>query len=346
MRKALLFLCITLFIPFLIYGSEKKSINFKKIISKNFKVDVSPFHESFNPSICKFGNQYILTFRYSPDPNAYRWVSYVGVMLLDSEFNPLTAPELLDLRQGYSITPSQTEDARIFTYEDQLYIIYNDNRDTENPLPEQRRDIYLAEISYSNGHFTASNPIKLTHSENYEKQKWEKNWTPFIYQDDLLLYYSIESNQVLDMNWDSGLCSPFFTTFPKINWNWGAIRGGTPAQMVDGEYLAFFHSSKPIKSEVSRDAPRAHYFMGAYTFSSHPPFEITKISRQPINGDNFYTYSNRPLRVIYPGGYVISENTIYIAYGKDDHEIWIASMSKDKLMHSLKSIKLKNRERH
>lgn len=329
-----------------LHSSEKKSINFKKIVNKTFKIDVSPFDEAFNPSLCKLGNEYVLTFRYLPEPNTQPWISYVGIMLLDDAFNPLSAPELLDLRQRNATAPSQTEDARIFTYNDQLYIIYNDNRDVTNPSAEQHREMFIAEVIYNNDHFTASDPVKLMHSENYDTHKWEKNWTPFVYQDNLLLYYSIGPNQVLDLNWESEICRPLFTSLAKVNWSWGTIRGGTPAQMVDGEYLAFFHSSQHIKSNASTDAPRWHYFMGAYTFSAQPPFDIKKISQEPINGENFYIKSNQPKRVIYPGGYAISGDTVYVAYGKDDHEVWIASMSKAKLMQSLKPVKVKNRERH
>ena len=78
-----------------------------------------------------------------------------------------------------------------------------------------------------------------------------------------------------------------------------------------------------------------HYFMGAYTFSAEPPFQITKISQKPIYADEFYTQSDNWKRVVFPGGFVSSGQNIYVAYGKDDCEMWIAALDKEALMNSL-----------
>ena len=79
--------------------------------------------------------------------------------------------------------------------------------------------------------------------------------------------------------------------------------------------------------------------MGAYTFSSKPPFEITKMTPAPIVGKDFYKESDYFRRIIYPAGYVVSGDTIYISYGKDDQEIWIATLDKNGLKDALVSAK-------
>jgi len=93
-----------------------------------------------------------------------------------------------------------------------------------------------------------------------------------------------------------------------------------PQAFVETNVLGTFHLL-----EVVRKNPRIH-------------FHITRISNQPINAQDFYVNSELPKRVIYPGGYVVSGNQIYIAYGKDDHEVWIAVMDKHKLMRSLRQV--------
>jgi predicted GH43/DUF377 family glycosyl hydrolase len=332
----LLFLLLSITIS--LNAQKKCTINYPKIVRRTFQIDVSPFKDSFNPSICPFGDEYILTFRYRPELATRPWISYVGIMRLDSTFTRISDPELLDVRKGKTLIPSQSEDARVFCYKDEIYIIYNDACDIENPSRNQRREMYIAKVLFEEGHFSVEDPIKIIHKDNYYIQNWEKNWTPFVYGDSLLMCYSLVPNQILDVNWLAEECKPLFISSPKVNWQWGSVRGGTPAQLVDGEYLAFFHSSLSLYSNVSSDQPRYHYFMGAYMFSSQPPFKITKISSEPINGENFYTRSSQPLRVIYPGGYVISGENIYIAYGKDDHQIWIGEVNKKTLMKSLKPI--------
>lgn len=40
-------------------------------------------------------------------------------------------------------------------------------------------------------------------------------------------------------------------------------------------------------------------------------------------------------RVIFPSGFVVSGDVIYVSYGKDDLEIWIASIDKKRLQDCL-----------
>lgn len=63
-----------------------------------------------------------------------------------------------------------------------------------------------------------------------------------------------------------------------IRWEFGAPRGGTPALLVNGEYLAFFHSKKRVFKHGTT-SKIGTYFMGAYTFSSEPPFMLLRASR-------------------------------------------------------------------
>ena len=78
-----------------------------------------------------------------------------------------------------------------------------------------------------------------------------------------------------------------------------------------------------------------HYFMGAYTFSAEAPFQITSITPDPIMAEEFYTPSSFNKRVIFPGGFVASDSKIYVAYGKDDREMWIATLDKDALKNAM-----------
>ena len=83
-----------------------------------------------------------------------------------------------------------------------------------------------------------------------------------------------------------------------------------------------------------------HYFRGAYTFSRHPPFEGTAVSPQPIVGKGFYhgpIYERYwgSVRVVFPCGFIYDENYLWVSYGRQDHELWIAKLDKKKLLESL-----------
>ena len=312
----------------------------QKLVVASKKIHLEDFPDAWNPSIIQVDEGFLLSFRYTPDRDYQPWLSYIGIVLLDDSFQQISKPELLSPRLKNSKTPSQAEDARIFRYQDRLFLIYNDNVDIIYPSYSERRDMFIAELLYTNDHFTLSPPLKLVYEEKYNSQFWQKNWVPFEKDGTLLLSYSINPHEVLYPNLTTGVCYPCYETSPPIRWNFGTLRGSSAALLVDGEYLAFFNSGTITSSPASWGTDMWHYFMGAYTFSAEPPFEITRMTPVPIIGDDFYTPSNSPKRVIFPGGFVVSDSVIYVAYGKDDREIWIATLDKALLKNTMVPVDL------
>lgn len=56
---------------------------------------------------------------------------------------------------------------------------------------------------------------------------------------------------------------------------------------------------------------------------------------EPIIGEGFYAPSTAEKKVILPGGFVVDGPRIYVAYGRDDREMWIATLDKEALMKAL-----------
>jgi hypothetical protein len=302
------------------------------IVLENRRIYFEEYPEAFNPSIVRYQDGYLMTFRYTPQANSY--VSYIGVVLLNSSFEKVSKPDLLLTRHRNSVTQSQSEDARLFYFRDRLYVIYNDNIEMNNPSIYDRRDIFIAEVFYAEGRFCLSAPLKLFCNQK-STQLWQKNWVPFEWNQVLYLSYSLNPHEVLYVNLISGECYSCYTTSIPLDWDYGSLRGSSGATLVDGEYFAFFHSGKVMASPASYNEMAWHYFMGAYTFSKDPPFQISKVSSQPIVGDGFYDPSMFWKKVIFPGGYVIDGSQIHVAYGKNDAEIWIATLDKEALMASM-----------
>jgi hypothetical protein len=220
-------------------------------------------------------------------------------------------------------------------YRGDPYLIFNDNLEVINPSASGRRDMYIARLYYNKGKFSVGPSQIMIHEHQYNVRLWQKNWVPFEWHHSLLFGYTINPHEVLVANLGTGICQSTGATYASLPWTAGEPRGGTPALLVDGEYLAFFHSSLQHVSSISNGRSLWHYYMGAYTFSAEPPFEIKKISSTPINGKDFYTVSNYEKRVIFPGGYAVVDDKIYVAYGKDDCEVWIAILDKRQLKESL-----------
>ncbi len=310
------------------------------IVTSTKKINLEGFPQAWNPSLIKTEYGFLMTFRHCLAP-VYPWISYIGIVMLDENFNPISTPQLLNTRDPGALTPSQAEDARIFELNNKIYVIYNDNQDNINPSSALRRDMFMAEVVRQNDQFVLLKPLKIIHEKKYSKVNWQKNWVPFNFKGNLLMAYTLNSHEILVPDSNTGLSKQMHRSAIKNRWSWGTLRGGTPALLVDGEYIGFFHSSKVASSSASRNTPMHHYYMGAYTFSSKPPFNIKKISRSPIIGDNFYTQSSYDKRVIFPGGFALVDNYFYVAYGKDDSEIWVAKINKENLLKSLKTTKRK-----
>jgi predicted GH43/DUF377 family glycosyl hydrolase len=324
-----------------LFGNEdpKGIISSKnKIVTSSKRIYLPEYPGAFNPSIIKYDNNYLMTFRYLPNCSGTSWISYIGVVLLDDSFEPISTAQLLDTRFSSKQTPSQSEDARVFSYNGKYYLIYNDNMDKTFPSSWDRRDLYMAELLCNDDRFIIGYPLKLIHETKYNSVRWQKNWVPFEWNGILMLSYSINPHEVLYPNLDTGICQSLYSSQKKIQWNLGILRGSSSPTLVDGEYLGFFHSSTITTTPSSNYNHLWHYFMGAYTFSAEPPFEITKISAEPIDAPGFYTHSSYEKRVIYPGGYVQDGSNVYLAYGKDDCEIWIATINLDALKESMVTV--------
>lgn len=323
---------------FMTHFDLEAELSLPPIVLEERRIEFNDYPDAFNPSMLKVPEGVLMSFRYCPDVEHNCWLSYIGLVLLNEQFEPKGPPQLMMTRPRSSYVRSQSEDARLFRWNGRIYLIYNDNMDMEMSSLSDRRDMYVAEVRMRGNRFTVSPPLKLVYEERYGEQVWQKNWVPFEWNRKLLMSYSLDPHEVLTPNWVNGNCNQVAFSNPFIEWDWGVLRGSTPAIKVEGEYLAFFHSSQLLASSASWDYPMYHYFMGAYTFAAEPPFQMQKISSRPIVGPHFYTHANYYKRVVFPGGFWVQDDRLYITYGKDDQEIWVATLDYSALKASLRPV--------
>jgi len=305
------------------------------------RIEIPDFPSAFNPSIVQWNGYILMSFRLIPDPH-FPYTSVLGLVLLDENFDPISNPQLFSMREPTSPVPSRVEDARLFYVGENLYIAYSDNPNLQINKAGFRMEI--GQIHYEHGLFSIRNVQRLTDYEGESPLLREKSWVPFDYQGNLLLAYSLKPHLIFHPIPETNHCDTVVSTDPWIDWNWGIIRGGTPALLLDtGEYLAFFHSVKKMETVHSKGKEVSHYFMGAYKFSAEFPFQITAFSSEPIVGKGFYSgKAYKPywgsIQCVFPAGLILDGDTIYISYGRQDHEIWIAKLDKSKLLSSLSSV--------
>ncbi len=327
-----------IFLPFLVYAEELLDLekNTQDFVLETKQIIIPDFPGAFNASIVRWDDKLLMCFRVR---NADSISTFeFGLVWLDTNFNPITKAQILEIHNNSS-THAKNQDARLIVIDQKLYIIYS-NFITFEELTSRRMFIAELEQKTESGEekFFINNPVCL-HPFEEPRQRWEKNWVPFNYNNSLLVAYSLAPHHILRPSLDTGSCSIESTAYSLINWEWGELRGGSPALLDGDKYIAFFHSSTYLSSLQSDGKKMQHYFMGAYTFSAKPPFEITSISPEPIIGKNFYNgpaYSTwKPLRVVFPMGCIIDEDYFWVTYGRQDFEIWVAKIDKKKLYASL-----------
>ena len=127
-------------------------------------------------------------------------------------------------------------------------------------------------------------------------------------------------------------------------WPWGAVRGGTPLYLINGEYLGFFHTKTTLGSRLV-----STYVMGAYTLTAKPPFELKAMSRFPLmpRGLLFgeWTYPRMDF-VLFPMSFEYDptdgkKGTIYLSLGRNEREGWVVSLDYGALKASLRQVSSK-----
>lgn len=309
---------------------EHRSQDF--VIEKK-QIRVPGFPGAFNASMIEWQGHILLCFRVRDEKMVSTF--QMGCVFLDKQFNIISTPALLKMRGSNPSTFIQNQDPRLIVIQNKLYMIYSNFIDLGGIIT---RRMFITELLGKNGRFSTSDHLCI-HCPAKLSTRWEKNWVPFIYNEELFLAYSLLPHYILRPSLQTGECESISSTYSLINWDWGDLRGGTPALLDGDHYLGFFHSSKLMQSVHSSGKKVQHYFMGAYRFSAHPPFQITHISPEPIVSEGFYhgqSYNTwKPLHVVFPMGCMLDDTHVWISYGRQDFEIWIAKIDKNKLYASL-----------
>ncbi len=296
------------------------------------KVEVPSVLAPYNASIGPMEDGYLLFFRYDTPSfgnNQIPFFSNVGCIQLDRDFEPLEKEfSKIETNSPFS------EDARFFQNDGRYFLVYND---LTSPSVGQR-GIRIGAIDLD------KRRLEYVTALSSSSTKMEKNWTPFSHQDKIHFLYTINPQKtfVLPNPQENLLHTPHASPLAILDWSnkWGPLRGGTPAILVDGEYLAFFHTSYEDHKGI------LWYIMGAYTFAASSPFKITRISPYPILFEGIYetahqTIANPKVRSIYPAGISCEHregrDLIHVSCGENDSAIKIISMDKDALLASLKS---------
>ena len=190
----------------------------------------------------------------------------------------------------------------------------------------------------------------LTPIQAGPRRRHEKNWTPFTYNGKL--FFVVDINPMLVVRpqdemfvTDAGLRQLVYfvsnSTVKSVTWEYGPLRGGTNAiQITSKAYLALFHSQCKLAGSSMNT-----YLMGAYAFTSQPPFRLLAVSRTPIvhpslyAGPTFNQYRRKATSnyIVFPMSLFRGKDSqrVYVSLGTQDRFGWIAELNIKELLASL-----------
>lgn len=282
------------------------------------EVDIPNVIAPYNAALMQEDDGYLLFFRYdTPLSGGHdeRYRSHIGCTRLNGSFEK-TEEAFTEIETG----SCHSEDARVFEHEGRCYLLFNDLI-SENG---KKRGMRIA--SFHKEKRQLGDVVSL----DLGSEPIEKNWTPFSYKGGIHFLYTIGHQDVFKFSDPTRSQVQPVASSPSssLEWTrmWGPLRGGTPAQLVDGEFLAFFHSAFEDAKGIK------WYVMGAYTFEAALPFRMKRISPYPILFRHIYEtellHTAHPgVRSLYPVGFACEKKDgkelIHVSCGENDSRVKI-----------------------
>ncbi|MBX7066916.1 MAG: hypothetical protein K1X28_06775 [Parachlamydiales bacterium] len=292
------------------------------------QIKIPGFPKLFNPSIVPYKDGYLLSFRireHLPHQEKKMRIdaSFIGLAQLDEQFKVLEkSVQILNITSYDSKFSFHAEDGRLFKVGNRIFLLFNDLHRFEE------RDgfaMYLAELVEEGGFMALKDPaIPLNYSSSIPV---EKNWTPFISESRVYLIYSDQPRVILELDLNTGDCQEISRTEYGDLWDFGQVRGGSPACLVDDLFVTFFHTR-------FFDGENRIYIMGAYAFETQFPFSIRAVTPAPIGIPSYYQEDNSR-KVVYPCGMIVEGDRIHVTWGRSDNGAYLTTFDKNKLMRIL-----------
>lgn len=298
-----------------------------------------------NPALERWQGRTFFTWRNGmyDSPINYAWFDQQWLRAREKDAKPYAFLEsIINITIAEHVFNRLQEDPRLLSRHDgSLTIVYTAKESLFKP-PKQ---CYCHLTLDSKNQVIVSDSVLL---DNHGLDPNQKNWIPFEYNKELYFIQTVNPLHILrhtttDTNRVGQLTtvyhSPTELHLPWMNEYGVHIRGGTPAVLVNGYYLAFFHTV----AQLQRRNTLRTYFMGAIAFCPTPPFSIRAVSTHPILQEKFYNGPwVEPRRTDYVmfaiGLFKEDSEHILISFGHQDKHAYLARFSIPELYESMEIV--------
>lgn len=298
------------------------------------------FLQPFNPTVIPVDDGYLMIFRSTTDSFwgfVKRYIFKVHNeknfwVLWDANFKQVGGVQelLIPSDKGEKWHP---EDFRLVCIGGEIYGVFNDQLGSMGSKSPGRRSMYLARFAFTNNQLEMKHRIPLHFPGAVEfyngpniESFVEKNWTPFVFENELYLLYTIDPFLVLKPNLETGEC----VELSRKNFDVACFafpRGGTPGIVVDDCFVSFYHAFYKEK-ETRWGLKQQCYYMGAFAFSKEVPFDVIGKIDAPIGNPDMYFKR----KIVFPSSLIYRDGKLRLFWGADDKKMFMGTVRCDAMM--------------
>jgi predicted GH43/DUF377 family glycosyl hydrolase len=312
--------------PKIIYPISNKSVEKQAKSFKLLDFQYSKLEYNFNPSIFEFkGKKYIITRNSKNGIDNEEYINYK---------NFRTSLKLFELTDNYDILkdvplniPCEDfmayEDPRVLIKDNKIHISCNEfNFKTPGNFYQK---IIVLDENFKFLKFI--NPVYDGNGKFYnENIKNHKNWTWFLYENNLHAIIQLNPFTVVEFDEDGNMKNEYIDKNFDFSWKYGICRGGTNPLHFKDEFVGIFHSHL-ICYEESRV-----YYAGKYKFNNKPPFKMISVDTEPIlfgnlEDEKYNIYKKLIHKVVFPCGSIVENGELVISYGLNDQISCLSTFS-------------------
>lgn len=307
----------------------------------------------FNPSISRWKGRYIMAYRNNTDIS-FCWLRFIEDKTHPDtfQFEPIYGDNFLSLRGPEGNHPWNATLSGDAFREDPRLLVRRKGHTMSLTFIRLRAAWDIAQIALVDIHVPAEE-----HKMQFSATTWlrrdgkQKNWMPLEYRDEQYWIVSVNplyvaklaATTVGELTLD-GKLDYIVQNDQEVALPWKPefglpIRGGTPAILVKGLYLAFFHTLSSFNIQFGMQT----YFMGAITFCNDASFRVHSMSPYPILQDNLYQGAWHNVHrdyVVFPAGLAVDdlEQYVYMSFGYQDGRGFVSKFDVQELLGSLEVV--------
>ncbi len=233
---------------------------------------------------------------------------------LDQNFSVLNAQEILQHTDTIRSHPYQypvegLEDCRLFFYNEALWFSCTSRTTRASTIPQ----IAVASLDLPNVRVETLVPLNASTEE-----RCEKNWLPFVVNDETVLIYSFDPFLIVKPDLTTGKCSIYHKSIPAYDLR--LQRGSAPPIPFADGYLAMSH-------EVIFQKDHGRSYLHRFIYFTKD-FVIQKVSKP-------FFFLHRGVEFCCSMAWNMDQKELIIPYGYEDREARICRVSADHIYHML-----------